>query len=291
MFPFSFFCTIITTLKEETPTSIYFPQIPQIMSEKFALKWNDFHSNWNQSLSQLRKDTEFSDVTLISDDKLKFSAHKILLASCSSMFKLILKENFNSMPLLYLGGVSSVNLEYLLDYIYHGEVNLYQEQLDSFLESAQKLEIEGLIGQESLPQDQEIPFQNIEGHKKQMQEPNNFSSTAEEMQVVKINDIKEVFTRRQPPSDVTKIDVTSLTPDETEEKFAELCKKIDGAWSCVACDYTSNKSTNVRRHAETHFDGLSYKCDLCNKEFRLSNSLNMHKYSVHKTKFAGQITV
>ena len=29
--------------------------------------------------------------------------------------------------------------------IYHGEVNIYQEQLDSFQESAQKLEIEGLL--------------------------------------------------------------------------------------------------------------------------------------------------
>ena len=46
---------------------------------------------------------------------------------------------------LYLGGVTSDNLGFILDYIYYGEVKLYQEQLDSFLESAQKLEIEGLL--------------------------------------------------------------------------------------------------------------------------------------------------
>ena len=122
------------------------------MSEKFALKWNDYHSNWTKSLSELRKDSDFSDVTLISDDKTKFSAHKVLLSSCSNMFKFILKENNHSSPLLYLGGVSSVNLGYILDFIYHGEINLYQEQLDSFLESAQKLEIEGLIGHENKDQ-------------------------------------------------------------------------------------------------------------------------------------------
>ena len=116
------------------------------MSDKFALKWNDFQSNWNQSLSELRKEKEFADVTLISDDMVRFSAHKILLSSCSDIFKMILKENINASPFLYLGGVSSVNLGFILDYIYHGEVNLYQEQLDSFLESAQKLEIEGLMG-------------------------------------------------------------------------------------------------------------------------------------------------
>ena len=64
------------------------------------------------------------------------------------------------MPVLYcildIGGVSSINLSYFIDYIYHGEVNLIQEQLDGFLESAQKLDIEGLIGPEGMiEQDEE----------------------------------------------------------------------------------------------------------------------------------------
>ena len=116
------------------------------MSDKFSLKWNDYQSNWNEALKNLRGDTDFADVTLISDDKVKFFAHKILLSSCSNLFKLILKSNNQANPLLYLGGVNSINLGFILDYIYHGEVNLYQEQLDSFLESAQKLEIQGLMG-------------------------------------------------------------------------------------------------------------------------------------------------
>ena len=129
------------------------------MSEKFALKWNDFQSNWNQSLSQIHQNKDFADVTLISDDKIKFLAHKILLSSCSDMFRMILRENVSASPLLYLGGVSSVNLGFILNYIYHGEVNIFQEQLDSFLESAKKLEIQGLIGQDSMAQDQETPYE------------------------------------------------------------------------------------------------------------------------------------
>ena len=116
------------------------------MSEKFALKWNDFQFNWNKSLSHLRKDTDFADVTLISDDKVNFTAHKILLSSCSNLFKSILRGNTQSTPLLFLGGVSSINLGLILNYIYQGEVKLYQEQLDRFIECAQKLEINGLQG-------------------------------------------------------------------------------------------------------------------------------------------------
>ena len=97
------------------------------MSEKFSLKWNDYQSNWNKALNELRKDTDFADVTLISDDKVKFSAHKILLSSCSNLFKFILKGNVQANSLLYLSGVNSLNLGFILDYIYHGEVNIYQE--------------------------------------------------------------------------------------------------------------------------------------------------------------------
>ena len=185
------------------------------MSEKFALKWNDFQSNWNKSLSHLRKDTDFADVTLISDDKIKFSAHKILLLSCSNMFKTIFKDNINANSLLYLGGVSSVNLEFLLDYIYNGEVNLFQDQLDSFLESAQKLEIEGLMGKESMAQESPYEYKREEDNLEQyfIEESNPIVSADHKM--------KAVTTRQKSirstinSNDIMKIDVTSLTNEET----------------------------------------------------------------------------
>ena len=251
------------------------------MSEKFALKWNDYQSNWNKSLSQLRKDTYFADVTLISEDKVKFAAHKVIISSCSKVINLILKEKNNANPLLYLGGVSSVNLGYILDYIYHGEVNLFQEQLDSFLDSAEKLEIEGLIGQEGM--DEEKDYQN-----KVFQEEEHVSLAAETKHLVRMKN-EEIIPKKQntrpPISDASKIDVTSFTSEEIEEKIKELHQRIDGVWTCMVCDYTSTKSTNVKKHVERHMDGLSYSCDLCNKEFRLINSLNNHKSIVHKTKF------
>ena len=71
-------------------------------SDKFSLKWNDYQSNWSQSLSGLRNDTEMADVTLITDDKVKMFAHKILLSSCSEVFNFILKDSKQQNPLLYL---------------------------------------------------------------------------------------------------------------------------------------------------------------------------------------------
>ena len=53
--------------------------------------------------------------------------------------------------------------------MYCGEVKLYQEQLDGFLESAKKLEIEGLEGENLNLDEQHDPLeekQNIDSHEK-----------------------------------------------------------------------------------------------------------------------------
>ena len=115
------------------------------MSEKLSLRWNDFQSKVSRNFSLLRSEEEFFDVSLVSDDQKMMSAHKLVLSASSPYFKHILTNNKHSHPLLCLDGVSSGELQFVLDYIYHGEVQIYQEQLDRFLEVAQKLKLEGLI--------------------------------------------------------------------------------------------------------------------------------------------------
>ena len=111
------------------------------MSEKFILKWNDFQSNVSRTFSQLRSEEEFFDVSLVSDDQKMMSAHKLVLSASSPYFKHILTTNKHSHPLLCLDGVSSAELQCVLDYIYQGEVQIYQEQLDRFLVVAQRLQL------------------------------------------------------------------------------------------------------------------------------------------------------
>ena len=114
------------------------------MSEKFSLRWNDFQSNVSQSFEVLRKEGDLFDVTLVSDDEKQISAHKVVLSASSNFFKKILVKNSHSHPLLYLSGVNSHSLSLVLDYIYQGEVQIYQEDLNFFLDVAQNLKIEGL---------------------------------------------------------------------------------------------------------------------------------------------------
>ena len=116
--------------------------------EKFSLKWNDFETNASNSFRNLRKEEQFFDVALVSDDQQLVSAHKLILSASSEFFKNILKQSTHSNPLIYLPGVQSTDLNSIIDYIYNGEVLLHQDNLDQFLDVAQKLKIEGLIGEQ-----------------------------------------------------------------------------------------------------------------------------------------------
>ena len=90
------------------------------MEEKFSLKWNDFQENAIKSFSRLRKEEEFFDVTLVSDDHKQMMAHKVVLSSSSEYLKNILKTNKHSHPMLCLTGFSSMDLDNVLNYIYQG---------------------------------------------------------------------------------------------------------------------------------------------------------------------------
>ena len=114
------------------------------MSEKLCLQWNDFKENITASFGNLREDKDFADITLACEDGKQVEAHKVILASSSPVFQKILKNNKHAHPLLYMRGMKSEDLLAILDFLYCGETNVYQENLDSFLAIAEELELKGL---------------------------------------------------------------------------------------------------------------------------------------------------
>jgi len=113
-------------------------------SEKFCLKWNDFESNISSAFRDLREEKDFFDVTLACDDDSQIEAHKTILSACSPFFRSVLRRNPHQHPLLYLKGVKYKELQAVLDFMYMGEVNVAQEELNSFLAVAEDLRVKGL---------------------------------------------------------------------------------------------------------------------------------------------------
>jgi len=112
-------------------------------SDKFCLRWNDFEANISKAFQELKEDKDFFDVTLACDDD-QLLAHKVILSACSPFFRSILKRNRHEHPLLYLKGVKYADLVAVLNFMYHGEVNVAQEDLNSFLGVAEDLKVKGL---------------------------------------------------------------------------------------------------------------------------------------------------
>jgi len=117
-------------------------------SEKFCLRWNDFETNISSSFRELRDDKDFFDVTLACDDE-QIQAHKVILSACSPFFRNILRRNVHPNPLLYLKGVKYADIQAVLNFMYHGEVNVAQEELNSFLAVAEDLRVKGLTQNQS----------------------------------------------------------------------------------------------------------------------------------------------
>jgi len=113
-------------------------------SEKFCLRWNDFESNISVAFRELREEKDFFDVTLACDDDNQIQAHKVILSACSPFFRNVLRRNPHQHPLLYLKGVKYRELLSVLNFMYMGEVNVAQEELNSFLTVAEELRVKGL---------------------------------------------------------------------------------------------------------------------------------------------------
>ena len=58
-----------------------------IADEKLCLQWNDFKENVSSAFGDLRRDKEFTDVTLVCEDGQQVEAHKLFLIASSPFFQ------------------------------------------------------------------------------------------------------------------------------------------------------------------------------------------------------------
>ena len=115
------------------------------MQNEVQLKLHNFQENMITSFNHQRKHSDFSDVTLISEDRQKFPVHKIILSSGSGFFHTILRElRYETHSVIYLRGIKAKLLDPMLDFLYKGSVNLANEEVETFLILAREMELKGL---------------------------------------------------------------------------------------------------------------------------------------------------
>lgn len=262
-------------------------------TQKFCLKWNQFNQNLKSSLFRMKDSHQLTDVAILCEDGTKFVAHRLILAACSSFFKQIFLMNDTCPAWIYLKGVESLMLRFLLEFVYMGEVEVPEQSLAKFLETAHELKIKGLakyggnssrLTKEEQQQGPvwpevkleaepiiEVPEQNLNLETElEDDEPKQMVIAEDEHQVEAAPSEGRLF--------------SAEVNAELDKQIEEILVKNDGVWSCKVCGKFANHKSKLKQHVETHIDGFSHPCNICGKSYRSRNVLRMHLSRDHKNK-------
>lgn len=113
-------------------------------TEEYSLTWKGHVQHVRDSFSKLWQNRAFCDVTLYAEGQ-KIGAHKAFLTACSGYFSKLFEEFKEEKLVIVLKGVQFNVLQHILRFIYNGEVSIEGEKLSAFLETAEFLNIFGLI--------------------------------------------------------------------------------------------------------------------------------------------------
>jgi len=224
-------------------------QIHQMNQEKFNLTWHTYTDHLRQMLHDMMNSHEMTDVTLVSEDKKQFKAHKVVLSAASSIFKSIISENTLSNPIIYLRGIQSHEIESILEFIYLGQATFFQDRMNEFLDVAKSLEIKEIS--------------------KDVETPENLHIYDEEQ----VSDqTEEIVTTENEPV---------IIKENSVHKQRQIRSNHENKFPCEQCNYKTTRLDHLQRHIESIHDGVKYPCDRCNfKATQLAN-LNRHKRSIH----------
>ena len=244
------------------------------MSEKLCFQLNDFQDHTTSAFANLRDEKDFVDVTLVCEDGQQVEAHKVILASSSQIFQQLLVTNKHQHPLIYMRKVKHEHILSVLDFIYH--VNVFQDDLDSFLAIAEELQLKGLTAEAKLELDEKaLPtkFRN----KSLKRDPDASEDPSSE-----IHDIPAV-TDATLALDLGQLDekVKSMM-DKSENKIANGPYQTT-AYQCKVCG-KEGLGRNIKDHIEAnHLEGIFIPCNFCSRTFRSRNGWRQHKRIQHSS--------
>ena len=255
-------------------------------TEKLCLRWHDFQQNIVSNYKELHKEPDFSDVTLVCEEDHQIEAHRVILAACSPFFSGILKKNKHSHPMIYMRGLKAKDLVAMVDFIYHGEANVYQEDLPGFLALAEELKLKGLAGNED--NEPSLVEDNLVEQKTQKpKEPKQESVyQPKATHSIKSHAINTNVSYPLLPVDTGKLvagfDTSTEDLKATLDSMMERIDDGDHKWKCTVCGKQSTRKDHSRTHVETHIEGLSYPCNQCSKVSRSSSGLAVHISAYHR---------
>ena len=200
-------------------------------------------------------------------------------------------------PLIYLRGIKSKDLTNILEFMYHGQVNVYEEDLQHFLALAQELQLKGLGGMEKQGDKVHEVMKKVNPCRTTMTEECGDKREDQSLQIV--NDLgMEENSLRSPSVKIEGIetenqsweedalDLTDFPVDpsfkvqlgdggleELDQQIASMMMKgDDNIWTCTVCGKkaTKGRKPGMKNHIEAmHIESMPHPCDICGQTYKL----------------------
>ena len=233
-----------------------------------------------EAFRNLREDKNFTDVTLACEDGQQLEAHKVILVASSPFFKKLLERNKRPHPLIYMRGLKSEDLQAIIEFLYCGETNVFQENLNLF-SIAEEFQLRGLMGNSDGGE------QNA--HDDVQNGPNVTKSTT--------GNVSETQKSVQQSNPVVKPETNNMVAlpkvfigniEELEEKVKSMMEKSENNYAyghkkfdkCKVCG--KEGIGNVKDHIEAnHMEGVVLPCSQCDKTFRTRAGQRQHYKKFH----------
>ena len=171
----------------------------------------------------------------------------------------------------------------IVDFLYFGEANVYQEYLDSFLAIAEELQLKGLTRN---PNSKVSTKTELSAQEKENKVHNYDPSVSKSSSVTKNNssidhEIGTVALTSYFSGNVRELD------DKCNSMMEKTLKKDNTGhlvYKCVACGKEAINN-NLKKHIEAnHLEGVSIPCNVCKKTFRSRDAKRQHYLIHHKSK-------
>lgn len=237
--------------------------------ENYCLKWNEFQEAVTDSFKVLRKEDNLNDITLVSDEGQHVQAHRVVLSATCGFFRNVFKKVAGGSsyhhPLIYMSGVSFTNLNYIIDYLYNGELEVNQDDVEAFVNVAQQLRIDSF----KLETNDQDPLQT-QVLASPIQRLRNGKTKEAGLEVEEEYNVDTRTYKKEPFMS------SNFSNGEKQKTVSALITKVGNLWSCKNCGKTSEKYSVISNHVEVHIEGIFYNCFSCHRTFKTSGSLSGH---------------
>ncbi|XP_058838224.1 uncharacterized protein LOC131693948 isoform X4 [Topomyia yanbarensis] len=133
-----------TTAPTSYPATPPYAKGARSSHQYFSLRWNNYQSNMTSVFHELLETQSFVDVTLACEFN-SLKAHKVVLSACSAYFQKILLDNPCKHPTIILpADICFSDLQFIIEFVYRGEIDVSEAELQSLLRTAEQLKIKGL---------------------------------------------------------------------------------------------------------------------------------------------------